>query len=121
MEGSLVSHSRAKLNAYGRRLLCERIQAGFPVRVAARMVGISHARAYLIWGLYRDIGERAAPRAPLGTDDEVGARRRDRDVAGGPGRVDVPRSTDRSAKERIAVVRAGGEDVDLVVRVIAML
>jgi transposase InsO family protein len=59
MEGSLVSHSRAKLNAYGRRLLCERIQAGFPVRVAARMLGISHARAYLIWGLYRDIGERA--------------------------------------------------------------
>ena len=32
---------------------------GFPVRVAARMVGISHARAYLIWGLYRDIGARA--------------------------------------------------------------
>jgi hypothetical protein len=41
-----VSHPRAKLNAYGRRLLCARIQAGFPVRVAARMVGISHARAY---------------------------------------------------------------------------
>lgn len=54
-----MSHSRAKLNAYGRRLLCERIAAGFPVRVAARMVGISHARAYLIWGLYRDIGARA--------------------------------------------------------------
>ncbi len=54
-----MSHSKAKLNAYGRRLLCERIAAGFPVRVAARMVGISHARAYLIWGLYRDIGARA--------------------------------------------------------------
>lgn len=59
-----MSHSKAKLNAYGRRLLCERIAAGFPVRVAARMVGISHARAYIIWGLYRDIGERAfAPRS----------------------------------------------------------
>src|SRR5260370_35783294 len=59
MEGSLVSHSSAKLNPYGRRLLCERIKSGFPVRTAARMVGISHARAYVIWGLYRDIGERA--------------------------------------------------------------
>lgn len=47
-----MSHSRAKLNPYGRRLLCERIQAGFPVRVAARMVGISHARAYIIWHRY---------------------------------------------------------------------
>jgi len=54
-----VSHSRAKLNAYGRRLLCERIAAGFPVRVAARMVGVSHARAYIIWHRYRDQGERA--------------------------------------------------------------
>ena len=54
-----MSHSRAKLNAYGRRLLCERIPSGFPVRVAARMVGISHARAYVILRLYRDQGERA--------------------------------------------------------------
>jgi transposase InsO family protein len=54
-----VSHSRAKLNAYGRRLLCERIQAGFPVRVAARMVGISHARAYIIWHRYTAERERA--------------------------------------------------------------
>jgi transposase InsO family protein len=54
-----VSHSRAKLNPYGRRLLCERIEVGFPVRVAARMVGISHARAYILWHRYRDEGERA--------------------------------------------------------------
>ncbi len=54
-----MSHSRAKLNAYGRRLLCERIAAGWSVRVAARTLGISHARAYLIWRLYRDVGERA--------------------------------------------------------------
>ncbi len=52
-------HSRAKLNPYGRRLLCERIAAGFPVRVAARMVGISHARAYIIWQRYLDEGEPA--------------------------------------------------------------
>lgn len=54
-----MSHSRAKLNPYGRRLLCERIQAGFPVRVAARMVGISHARAYVIWHRYTAEGEAA--------------------------------------------------------------
>ena len=54
-----MSHSMAKLNPYGRRLLCERIETGFPVRVAARMFGISHARAYIIWHRYRDEGERA--------------------------------------------------------------
>lgn len=54
-----MSHSMAKLNPFGRRLLCERIQAGFPVRVAARMVGISHARAYVIWHRYLDEGEAA--------------------------------------------------------------
>ncbi len=54
-----MSHSRTKLNAYGRRLLCERIQAGFPVRVAARMVGISHARAYILWHRYLDEGGAA--------------------------------------------------------------
>lgn len=54
-----MSHSMARLNPFGRRLLCERIQAGFPVRVAARMGGISHARAYVIWHRYLDEGERA--------------------------------------------------------------
>ena len=54
-----MSHSMAKLNPYGRRLLCERIQAGFPVRVAARMVGISHARAYIIWHRYTAEREQA--------------------------------------------------------------
>jgi transposase InsO family protein len=49
----------AKLNPYGRRLLCERIASGFPVRVAARMVGISDARAYVIWHRYLDEGEAA--------------------------------------------------------------
>lgn len=54
-----MSHSKAKLNPYGRRLLCERIQAGFPVRVAARMVGISHARASIIWHRYTREGQAA--------------------------------------------------------------
>lgn len=52
-------HSMAKLNPYGRRLLCERIQAGLPVRSAARMLGISHARAYILWHRYLDEGEAA--------------------------------------------------------------
>jgi hypothetical protein len=54
-----VSHSRARLNAFGRRLLCERIAQGFPVRIAARILGISHARAYIIWHRYTAEGERA--------------------------------------------------------------
>jgi transposase InsO family protein len=54
-----VSHSRAKLNPYGRRLLCERIQSGLAVRVAARMLGISHARAYILWHRYLDEGDGA--------------------------------------------------------------
>ncbi|MBA3364370.1 MAG: transposase [Actinobacteria bacterium] len=54
-----MSHSRAKLNPFGRRLLCERIAKGFPVRIAARMVGISHARAYIIWHRYLGEGEAA--------------------------------------------------------------
>lgn len=54
-----MSHSMAKLNPYGRQLLCERIALGFPVRVAARMVGISHARAYIIWHRYLDEGAAA--------------------------------------------------------------
>lgn len=59
-----MSHSMAKLSPFGRRLLCERISAGFPVRVAGRMLGISHARAYVIWHRYLDEGEAAfAPRS----------------------------------------------------------
>lgn len=54
-----MAHSRAKLNPHGRRLLCERIQSGFPVRVAANMVGISDARAYVIWHRYLDEGPAA--------------------------------------------------------------
>lgn len=54
-----MSHSRAKLNPFGRRLLCDRIASGFPVGVAARMVGISGARAYVLWHRYLDEGEAA--------------------------------------------------------------
>lgn len=54
-----MSHSRAKLNPFGRQLLCERIASGVPVRVAAKMVGISDARAYVIWHRYLDEGPGA--------------------------------------------------------------
>ena len=47
-----MSHSMAKLNPFGRRLLCERIRSGTPVRVAAAQLGISCARAYVLWHRY---------------------------------------------------------------------
>lgn len=49
----------AKLNPFGRRLLCARTASGFPVRVAAGMAGISDARAYVIWHRYLAEGEAA--------------------------------------------------------------
>jgi Integrase core domain/leucine-zipper of insertion element IS481 len=54
-----VSHSMARLNPYGRELLCRRIQLGWPVRTAAKAAGISHARAYVIWHRYLSEGDRA--------------------------------------------------------------
>lgn len=45
-------HSRTKLTAYGRQLLCERIQSGWSLRGAARAAGISPARAHALWHLY---------------------------------------------------------------------
>lgn len=54
-----MSHSTARLNPYGRRLLCERIAGGLPVRAAARMSGISHTRAYVIWHRFEAEGEAA--------------------------------------------------------------
>jgi transposase InsO family protein len=54
-----VSHSRAKLNAFGRRLLITRIQAGWSLRAAGRAQGISHARAHAIWHRFLSEGEAA--------------------------------------------------------------
>src|SRR5207245_11390361 len=68
----------AKLNAYGRRLLCERIQAGFPVRVAARMVGISHARGYILG--HRYVAEGGAAFLPRSSRPHRSPRRTPRRI-----------------------------------------
>ena len=54
-----MSHSTARLNPFGRRLLCTRIAAGWSIRAAARSLGLSHARAAIIWHRYLDEGEAA--------------------------------------------------------------
>ena len=54
-----MSHSMARLNPFGRRLLCDRIRGGMPVRTAAAMSGISRTRAYVLWSRHQAEGERA--------------------------------------------------------------
>jgi transposase InsO family protein len=54
-----VSHSRARLNAFGRQLLITRIEAGWPVRAAASAAGISRTRAYVLRARYRIEGPAA--------------------------------------------------------------
>src|SRR2546430_2526127 len=65
--------------------------------------------------------ERAVVGAPLNTASEVGAACRERDVARGPRWIDKARVATRSAADRVPVVRTRAEDVDLVVRVVAVL
>ena len=55
-----MSHSRAKLNANGRRLLVERIiTQGWPVARAATAQGISRQRAYVLLGRFTREAEAA--------------------------------------------------------------
>ena len=49
-------HRNARLTPAGRRLLCERIEAGWPVAHAAAAMGISRDRAYVWWRRYQDEG-----------------------------------------------------------------
>jgi transposase InsO family protein len=49
-------HRNARLTPAGRLLLCERIQAGWPVAHAARSMGISRDRAYVWWRRYQSEG-----------------------------------------------------------------
>ncbi len=46
-------HRNARLTPAGRLLLCERIQAGWPVAHAAAAMGISRDRAYVWWRRYQ--------------------------------------------------------------------
>jgi transposase InsO family protein len=49
-------HRNARLTPAGRRLLCERIEAGWPVAHAAAAMGISRDRAYVWWRRYQAEG-----------------------------------------------------------------
>ena len=49
-------HRNARLTPEGRLLLCQRIEAGWPVAHAAAAMGISRDRAYVWWRRYQDEG-----------------------------------------------------------------
>jgi len=49
-------HGNARLTPQGRLLLCQRIEAGWPVAHAASAMGISRDRAYVWWRRYRQDG-----------------------------------------------------------------
>jgi transposase InsO family protein len=49
-------HRNARLTPQGRLLLCQRIEAGWPVAHAAAAMGISRDRAYVWWRRYREEG-----------------------------------------------------------------
>jgi leucine-zipper of insertion element IS481 len=49
-------HRNARLTPAGRLLLCERIEAGWPVAHAASSMGISRDRAYVWWRRYQAEG-----------------------------------------------------------------
>ena len=54
-----MSHSKAKLTSFGRRLLISRIQSGWPLRRAAVALGISPARASVLYRRFKLEGEAA--------------------------------------------------------------
>ncbi len=49
-------HRNARLTPAGRLLLCQRIEAGWPVAHAAAAMGISRDRAYVWWRRYQQAG-----------------------------------------------------------------
>src|SRR5215210_6994229 len=55
-ERRLPMHRNARLTPAGRLLLCQRIEAGWPVAHAADALGISRDRAYVWWRRYRAEG-----------------------------------------------------------------
>jgi transposase InsO family protein len=57
VEGSLVFHSKAKLTSFGRRLLIARIESGWSLRRAAVALGISPARASVLYRRFALEGE----------------------------------------------------------------
>jgi transposase InsO family protein len=56
LERRLSVHRNARLTPAGRLLLCQRIEAGWPVAHAAGSMGISRDRAYVWWRRYQAEG-----------------------------------------------------------------
>ena len=71
-------HRNARLTPAGRLLLCQRIEAGWPVAHAAHSMGISRDRAYVWWRRYQAEG-------PAGLEDRSSRPRRS------PTRTNTPR------------------------------
>jgi transposase InsO family protein len=64
-------HRNARLTPAGRLLLCQRIEAGWPVAHAAKSMGISRDRAYVWWRRYQGEG-------PAGLEDRSSRPHRSR-------------------------------------------
>lgn len=79
-------HRNARLTPQGRLLLCQRIEAGWPVAHAAAAMGISRDRAYVWWRRYRADGV-------AGLEDRSSRPRR------------CPTRTKRSVERRIVHLR----------------
>jgi transposase InsO family protein len=79
-------HRNARLTPQGRLLLCQRIEAGWPVAHAASAMGISRDRAYVWWRRYREEG-------PTGLEDRSSRPRR------------CPTRTKASLERRVVTLR----------------
>jgi transposase InsO family protein len=89
-------HRNARLTPAGRLLLCQRIEAGWPVAHAAGSMGISRDRAYVWWRRYRAEGaagledrssrpHRSPTRTKVATERRIVGLRRGRGL--GPARI----------------------------------
>ena len=89
-------HGNAPLTPRGRLLLCQRIQAGWPVAHAAESMGISRDRAYVWWRRFQAEGEtgledrssrprRSPARTKASRERRIVALRRKRGL--GPARI----------------------------------
>ena len=89
-------HRNARLTPAGRLLLCERIEAGWPVAHAAESMGISRDRAYVWWRRYQADGvagledrssrpHRSPSRTKASRERRIVALRRKRGL--GPARI----------------------------------
>jgi transposase InsO family protein len=89
-------HRNARLTPAGRLLLCQRIEAGWPVAHAAAAMGISRDRAYVWWRRYQGEGlagledrssrpHRSPTRTRVGVERRIVTLRQNRGL--GPARI----------------------------------